>query len=90
VLLVTRNPKYFLISLAVSIGIFLIVYFTVIRPDNNTANNAIRQGEQQVQQAVNQAAKNGAVPASITNLASCMAAAGTDTGKIQACAAKFH
>jgi len=27
---------------------------------------------------------------SVKDLTSCMAAAGSDTGKIQACAAKFH
>jgi hypothetical protein len=86
---VTRNPKYYLISLAVSIGIFLVLYFTVIKPDNNAANNAIRQGEQQVQQAVNQAAKSGGVPTAVTNYASCVTAAGTDTGKLQACATKY-
>jgi hypothetical protein len=84
--MIVRSPKWALLSLAVSLGIFLILYFTVIQPDNNTANNAIKQGEQQVQQAVNQA---GGVPAGVSNLANCLVAAGADTGKIQACQAKF-
>jgi F0F1-type ATP synthase membrane subunit b/b' len=90
-LVVVRNPMYRLISLAATIVILAIVYFAVIKPNNDTANNAIRSSEQQVQQAVNQANKetNGAVPAGVTNLASCMAAAGADTAKIQACGAKF-
>jgi hypothetical protein len=87
--MIVRSPKYALISLAVSLGIFLILYFTVIKSDQNTANNAIRQGEQQVQQAVNQAAKTGSVPAGVTNLTACITAAGTDSSALQACAAKF-
>jgi hypothetical protein len=41
---------------------------------------------------VNQADKQsgGAVPQGVKDLTSCMAAAGSDTGKIQACAAKYH
>jgi hypothetical protein len=83
------RPRYYLISLAVSVGIFLLLYFTIIKPDNNAANNAIRQGEQQVQQSLSQAAQSGAIPASVTNLTACVAAAGTNTSELQACAAKF-
>jgi hypothetical protein len=63
----------------------------VIQPDNNTANNAVKQGEKQLQQAVNQAntSGGGSVPAGVTNLADCIAAAGTNTGELQACASKF-
>jgi hypothetical protein len=91
----TVRPRYWLISLAVSVGIFLLLYFTVIKPDSNAANNAIRQGEQQVQQAVNQANHQAsqagvAIPSSITSLTACVAAAGTDTTKLLACKAKFH
>jgi hypothetical protein len=88
--IVTRSPKIALLSLAVSVGIFLILYFTVIKSDQNTANNAIRQGEQQAQQAVTQAAKSGGVPAGVTNLVNCIAAAGTDASQLQACRAKFQ
>jgi 16S rRNA U1498 N3-methylase RsmE len=88
---VVRNPLYRLIALGVSVAIVLILYFAVIKPNNDNANNAVRQGEQQLQQAVQNANKQsgGAVPANVTNLTSCIAAAGTDTGKIQACQAKF-
>jgi flagellar biosynthesis/type III secretory pathway M-ring protein FliF/YscJ len=90
--IVVRNPMYRLIALAVSLIIVAILYFAVIKPNQDTANTAIKQSEQQVQQAVNQADKQtgGAVPKGIKDLASCMAAAGSDTGKIQACSAKFH
>lgn len=89
--IISRNPAHRLIALGVSLAIVLIVYFAVIKPNNDTANNAVKQGEQQLQQAVNNANKQsgGAVPTSVTNLTSCIAAAGTDTGKIQACQAKF-
>jgi 16S rRNA U1498 N3-methylase RsmE len=90
-LIVVRNPVYRLIALGVSVAIVLILYFAVIKPNNDSANNAVRQGEQQLQQAVKNAKKQsgGAVPASVTNLASCIAAAGTDTGKIAACQSKY-
>jgi preprotein translocase subunit YajC len=97
--IVSRSPKLYLLSLAVSVGIFLIIYFTVIRPDNNAANNALRLGQQQEQQALQQAssvAKSTGAPASVsssvnaaTNYASCVVAAGTDTGKFQVCATKY-
>jgi flagellar biosynthesis/type III secretory pathway M-ring protein FliF/YscJ len=90
-MLVLSSGRWWLASAAVSLIIFLIVYFTVIRPDNNTANQLLRSGEQQVQQAVNSAKASGAqVPAGVTNLANCIAAAGTDTSKIEACQSKFH
>jgi len=89
---VIRNPMYRLIALAVSVGIFLILYFAVIKPGNDTANHALTQGEQQIQQAVSNANKatGGAVPTSALNLTACIAEAGTDTGKISACQAKYH
>jgi hypothetical protein len=87
---VVRSPKIALLSLAVSAGIFLILYFTVIKSDQNTANNAIRQTEQQAQKVVSQAAKRGGVPAGVTNLISCITAAGTNTSELQACRAKFQ
>ena len=97
--IMTRNPRWYLISLAVSVGIFLIMYFTVIRPDNNAANTALQQAGQQIQQATkqaNQALQSSGAPAAVsptvnaaTKYASCVTAAGTDTGALQACAAKF-
>jgi hypothetical protein len=87
---VIASGRWWLVSAAVSLVIFLIVYFTIIRPDNNLANQALRSGEQQVQQAVKQVNASGVkVPAGVTNLANCLVAAGTDTGKIQACQTKF-
>jgi hypothetical protein len=89
-MLLVSNGRWWLVSAAVSLVIFLIVYLTIIKPDNNAANSALRSGEQQVQQAVKSLKSSGVrVPAGVTNLAGCLTAAGTDTGKIQACQAKF-
>lgn len=90
--IVVRNPIYRVISLIVTLAIIAIVYVAVIKPSNDTANNAIKAGEQQVQQAVNNANKQtgGAIPSGVTNLVDCVAAAGTDTSKIAACKSKFH
>jgi hypothetical protein len=90
-MLVVSSGRWWIASAAVSLIIFLIVYFTIIQPDNNTANQLLKNGEQQVQQAVKNANSSGVkVPAGVSNLANCIVAAGTDTGKIQACQAKFH
>jgi hypothetical protein len=50
------------------------------------------QGEQQAQHAVKAANREsgGAVPKSVVNLTSCIASAGTNTGKLQACQAKYQ
>jgi F0F1-type ATP synthase membrane subunit b/b' len=56
-IVVTRNWKVSLIGLAVSVGIFLVLFFTVIQPSTNTANAAIKSGEKQTQQAIKQASK---------------------------------
>jgi hypothetical protein len=89
--IVLRNPMYRLIALGVSLAIFAIVYFAVIAPANNTANTQARQGEQQLNQAVQNAAKQnpGSIPAGVQNLTACIAAAGTNSGELQACATKF-
>jgi uncharacterized protein (UPF0333 family) len=87
VTIVVRNPLYRVIALVITLAIIAILYFAVIKPSNDTANTAIKQGEQQAQQAVKAAGNN--VPVGVKNLTDCLVAAGTDTGKIQACQAKF-
>ena len=91
-MIVVTNPRYRLITLAVTIAILAIVYFAIIKPNNDTANKAVTQSEQQVQKAVSQANKQsgGGVPTKVTNLTNCLAAAGADTAKIQACQAQFN
>ncbi len=102
--LVTRNPWMWLVSLAASLAIFAVVYFTVIQPDQNTANQVLKSGLQQTQQSINQAQKqlgsvsgqagsaNGQAQQQLSKaakLTSCVAAAGTDITKVQACDAKY-
>jgi peptidoglycan hydrolase CwlO-like protein len=55
--LVTGSWKLWLAGLAASLAIFGVVYFTVIQPDQNTANQAVKTGLQQSQQAISQAQK---------------------------------
>jgi hypothetical protein len=86
-----RNPLYRLIALALSLLVVAILYFAVIKPNGDRTANAAKRTEQQLNQAVQKAAKSnpGAIPARVQNLTACIAAAGTDSTKLQACAAKF-
>jgi hypothetical protein len=109
--IVSRNPWMWVVGMATSLIIFAVVYFTVIQPDQNTANQALKSGLQQTQQAINSAQKQlgsassqasgagsaasqaaGQAQQQLSNaskLTSCVAAAGTDVSKVQACDAKF-
>jgi hypothetical protein len=102
--LVTGNWRIWLAGMAASLAIFAVVYFTVIQPSMNTANQALKSGLQQTQQAVNQAQKQlgsasgkagaaaGQAQQQLGNaakLTACLAAAGTDATTIQACQAKY-
>jgi hypothetical protein len=83
-------PRYRLVWLAVPVVIFLIVYFAVIKPNNNAANKAVKAGEHQVQQVVHHPNASGAdVPAGVRSLAACITAAGANPTQLQACAAQF-
>jgi type II secretory pathway component PulM len=99
--LVTGNWRTAMIGLFASLVIFAVVYFTVIQPSTNTANQAIKTSEKQAQQALNQAQKQTTAATgqassaasqatnNATKLASCVVSAGTDQTKIQACDAKY-
>ena len=109
--LVTGNWRVALAGLAASLVIFAVLFFTVIQPGQNTANQAIKTGLQQSQQALNQAQKqlsNAATQAGSSTsqassvagtaqqtvskaakLAGCLASAGLDTSKVQACQAQY-
>jgi flagellar biosynthesis/type III secretory pathway M-ring protein FliF/YscJ len=80
--MLTYSKRMWMASLAVSLIIFGVVYFTVIRPDNNTANNAIKAGLQQSQQALNQAQQqlsNASNQAGAASGAASSAASGAST-----------
>jgi hypothetical protein len=102
--LVTGNWKLWLAGTATSLLIFAVLFFTVIKPSSDTANQAVKSGLQQSQQAINQAQKqissSGNAGSSVSKhakqqlskaaqLANCVTSAGTDTGKIAACQTKF-
>jgi hypothetical protein len=89
-LIIRGNPRIAVLGLIVSLAIFAVVYFTVIKPSNDTANHAVRVGEQQAQQVLKNAQKNGVqVPERAKKLTQCIAAAGTDQGKLADCQSKF-
>src|SRR5438093_11555791 len=94
----TNSWKIWLASLAVSGGIFAVMYFTLIKPTTDTANEAVTTGLQQSQQALNQSQKQlnqsggGTKQANqqlnqADKLLQCEQQAGTDTSALQACAA---
>lgn len=97
---VTGSRRMWALSAAISLILFLVVYFTVIKPDNNAAQQALRSGLQQSQQVINQAQKqlkSSGVNSSqaqtqlsrAAKLTACVQAAGTDTSKLAACQSKF-
>jgi hypothetical protein len=55
--LVTGNWKLWMVGMAASLAIFLVLFFTVIKPSSDTANQAVKSGLQQSQQVLNQAQK---------------------------------
>ena len=55
--LVTGNWKLWIVGLAVSLGIFLVVFFTVITPSDNTANQALQDRPSADAAVLNQAKK---------------------------------
>jgi hypothetical protein len=96
----TGNPRLWLASMAISLALFAVLYLTVIRPDNGAANQAIRTGAKQEQQAIDQASQlaksTGGLPkadaarlSKAAKLAGCVAAAGTDVTRDQACQAQY-
>jgi type II secretory pathway component PulM len=86
---------YWLAGLAVSVGIFAVVYFTVIKPTTDTANDAIRTNLEQTQQQLNEAeqhAPDAQTKQQISNaakLTGCLSDAGTDVSQVEDCQAKF-
>jgi hypothetical protein len=87
--------KIWLAGLAVSLGIFAVLYFTVIKPTTDTANDAIRTGLKQSQQQLDDAKENAPTPATkrqlrqASRLTACLQDAGTDVSAVQDCQAQF-
>ena len=75
---VSTNWRLWMAGMAVSLAIFGVVFFTVIKPSSDTANQAIKSGLQQSQQAINQAQKQlGSASSQASSAASQAGAAGT-------------
>jgi flagellar biosynthesis/type III secretory pathway M-ring protein FliF/YscJ len=55
--LVTGSWRMWMAGMAVSLILFAVVFFTVIQPSTNTANQAVKAGIQQTQHAITQAQK---------------------------------
>jgi hypothetical protein len=101
--LVTGNWRLWAIGMVASLAIFAVLFFTVIKPSSDTANQAIKAGMQQSQQVINQAKKQlstsgvsgGAASQAnqqlnkASKLTSCVAAAGTDANKLANCQAQY-
>jgi hypothetical protein len=99
--IVTTNWRIWLAGMAASLVIFGVVFFTVIQPSENTANQAVKSGLQQTQQVIKQAQQqlsNSGAPASgagqqalnnAQKLTTCLEAAGTDVTQLEACHAKY-
>jgi uncharacterized membrane-anchored protein YhcB (DUF1043 family) len=101
--LVTGNWRLWAIGMVASIAIFLVVFFAVIKPSTDNANQAIKTGLQQSQQVINQAKKQlstsgvtgaaanqaGQQLTKASKLTACVAAAGTDTSKLSNCQAQY-
>jgi hypothetical protein len=101
--LVTTNWRLWAVGMVASLAIFVVVYFAVIQPSTNTADQALKTGLQQTQQVISQAKKqlnsNGATGAvanqanqqlnKAAKLTSCVAAAGTDPSKLASCQSQY-
>jgi hypothetical protein len=54
VVILTNSWKIWLAGLAVSLGIFAIIYFTVIKESNDRADEALQQSNQAIEQGLQQ------------------------------------
>jgi predicted PurR-regulated permease PerM len=84
-----RSPTAIVVSALCSIAIAAFIYFVIVKPQTDSANTQVNHALQQAQPQIDAANKQlqNAQP-SITKaqkLTNCIAAAGTDVNKIQAC-----
>ena len=102
--LVTNSWRIWLVGMAASLVLFGVLFFAVIQPSQNTANQAVKSGLQETQQVLKQSQKqlgsasgqaNGATGQAKTQLSkvqkltACVTAAGTDPTKLESCQSKF-
>jgi hypothetical protein len=89
-----RNPLARAALFLLPLIIFAVMYFTVIKPSSDTANDAIRNATQQAGQQINEARKHappGAQKAldDAARLTACVEKAGTDSSALLACQSKY-
>jgi hypothetical protein len=94
IIMQVRNPIARVVLFALPLLIFAILYFTVIKPSSDTANDAVRSATQTATEQLKQARKDAPPQAQkalsdAQKLTACVSAAGTDAGKLQACQVKF-
>jgi len=70
-----RSPMAIVISGLVTIAVAAFVYFVIVKPSSDSANNTARQAIQQAQPSIRHA----------QSLQDCVAKAGTDPSKLAAC-----
>ena len=94
-IIVSSSWKLWLAGLAVSVGIFAVLYFTVIKPTTDNANRALssslENANQQLQNAKEEA-PNAQAKKQISEaerLTACLQDAGTDASAIADCQAQF-
>jgi F0F1-type ATP synthase membrane subunit b/b' len=97
ILFQVRNPIARVVLILIPLIIFAVMYFTVIKPSTDTANDAVRSTTQAVTQQLDQAktdtqkAVDDASAAgqksidAASKLTDCVAKAGTDTSALAAC-----
>jgi hypothetical protein len=84
-----RSPQAIVISALCSIAIAAFIYFVIVKPQTDSANDQVNHALKQAQPGIDAANKQlqGAQPSidKAQKLQDCIIAAGTDVNKIQAC-----
>jgi hypothetical protein len=94
-IVVSSSWKLWLAGLAVSVGIFAVLYFTVIKPTTDNANKALTNSLNDANRQLNEAKQNAPTPQAkrelgqAQKLTACLADAGTDTSKVADCQATY-
>jgi hypothetical protein len=79
--LISGNRRMAFVYMAISLVLFAIIYFTVIQPDQNTANQAVKSGLAQSQQVIKQAQKQLSTAGGQASAASGQASKATAAGQ---------
>jgi predicted PurR-regulated permease PerM len=84
-----RSPQAIVISALCSIAIAAFIYFVIVKPQTDSANNQVNHALKQVQPSIDAANKQardaGPAITKAQKLQDCVLAAGTDPAKLAAC-----